>query len=202
LVTSFFVSSVLQNLAILTIGARPKQFTVFAGLLGGIDIGGVHVLKIDLVAVLVAGLALASVGALLSRTLIGLQIRAASENFRMALLLGVRANRVISVAFLISGLLAGTDALFLIGRTGASYPTVGLQPALFGFVSTVMGGMGSLRGAVAAAFLLAGLTVGLQVALPAGIVAYRDALVFAGVIGILLLRPQGLWPTVFVGERV
>ena len=66
----------------------------------------------------------------------------------------VDANRVVAVAFGLSGLLAGAAALLLVGQTGTIFPTMGLTPVLFGFTAAVIGGMGSLPGAVLGGYLL------------------------------------------------
>ena len=202
LVTSFFVSSILQNSTIIAVGSRSKQINIFPNLLDSVEIGGVRLIILDLVTLGVSFALLIGVGVFLSRTLPGMQIRASSENFTMARLLGIRGNRVIPVAFVISGLLAAAVAVFLIARTGNVHPVVGLQPAVIGFIATVLGGIGSLRGAVAGAFVLAGLRVGLQSGLPTNIAPYRDAFVFSGVILILLWKPDGLLPTKLTGDRV
>jgi branched-chain amino acid transport system permease protein len=202
LVTSFFVSSIIQNSAILSADSRPKGVSIFPGLLGEVSIGPVLIGKLDAVTIVVAVVLLSGVAWFLSRTLLGLEIRAASENFTMARLLGIRANRVIPGAFLMSGLLAAVVAIILITRTGNVYPTVGLQLVLVGFVATVLGGMGNLYGAVAGGFVLGGMTVALQAGLPTGAAPYRDAFLFSGVIAILIFRPAGIFPSRFAGDRV
>ncbi len=209
LVTSFFVSSVLQNLAIIVFGSRNKTMSILPGLLNEVSVSTIRIQKIDIVTVAVCLGLLLAVGLFLTRTLIGIQIRAASENFTMARLLGVRGNRVIPAAFLISGVLAAIVAIFLIGRTGNVFPTVGLQPALVGFIATVLGGMGSLTGAVLGGFVLGALTVELQSRLPANsswfgspIATYRDAFVFSAVIVLLIWKPNGLLPARLEGDRV
>ena len=202
LVTSFFVSSLLQNSAILAVGSRPKSVSILPGLLESVEIGSVKILRIDLIILVVSFCLLAAVGFFLGRILVGIQIRAASENFRMAQLLGVRGNRVIPAAFIISGLLAAVVSVFLVARTGNVHPVIGLQPAVIGFIATVLGGMGSLRGAVAGGFVIGALTVLLQSGLPSDIAGYRDAFVFTGVIMILIWKPGGLLPTRLEGDRV
>ena len=99
---------------------------------------------------------------LLGRTAIGRQMRAAAEDFRMARVLGIRANTVIASAFALSGLLAGVAAILLVAQTGTATPTMGINAVLFAFIATIVGGMGSLHGAVLGGFLLGALTVGLR----------------------------------------
>ncbi len=202
LVTSFAVSSLLQNVMILVTGSRPESVSAFSGLTASMHIGSVSVDRVDIVTLASSLVLLLAVSVVLNRSMIGIQIRAASENLRMARALGVRTNRVVAFAFAISGVLAGAAALLLVARTGSLSITIGSQPALIGFVATVIGGMGSLRGAVVGGYLLGAVTVLLQVALPDSVRPYRDAFVFAGVIVILIVRPQGLLPTRLSKERV
>ncbi|ORA39238.1 branched-chain amino acid ABC transporter permease [Mycobacterium aquaticum] len=202
LVTSFAVSSLIENLLILVAGSRSKSVNVFGGLTKSVDIAGMPVQLIDIATVALSSVLVAAVIAVLARTPIGIQIRAASENFQMARLLGVRANRVIAVAFAISGILAAVLALLIVARTGSLFPELGQQPALIGFVATVIGGMGSIGGAVLGAYLIGAVTVALDVVLPTAVSPYRDAFVFAVVIVVLLVRPRGLIPSRFNVERV
>ena len=69
-------------------------------------------------------------------------MRAAAEDFQQARLLGVRANRVIAVAFALSGLLAGVAAILLVAQSGTVTPTIGAAPVLIAFVATIIGGLG------------------------------------------------------------
>lgn len=202
LVTSFAVSSLLQNVMILIAGSRPQSVGAFDSLARSVEIGSVALVRVDIVTVVASLGLLAAITLVLNRSMIGIQIRAASENLRMARALGVYTNRIVAVSFAISGVLAAAAALLLIARTGSLSITIGSQPALIGFVATVIGGMGSLRGAVVGGYLIGAVTVVLQVALPESVRPYRDAFVFASVIVILIVRPQGLMPTRLSKERV
>jgi branched-chain amino acid transport system permease protein len=128
----------------------------------------------------------------LRRTTIGVQMRAAAENFEMARLLGVRANRVIAATFAISGVLAGIAAVIVVAQTGLVGPTMGASLVFAAFVATIVGGLGTLSGAVLGAYVLGAITVALQYALPIGLRPYREAFVFAALVVILIFRPQGL----------
>ena len=173
LITSFTVSYLLQNImsATLTSNARPVMMPMFV--LELFEIGDVRIQKLGVVTVAVTLLLVA-------------------EDFRMARLLGVRANRVIAVSFAISGFLAGTVSLIFLSQVGAVVPTTGISITLVAFVGTVVGGMGNLSAATAGGFLLGVMTVVFQIALPLELSPFRDAFVFTIVIAILLLRPQGL----------
>jgi len=104
----------------------------------------------------------------------------------------VPANLVISVAFAISGLLAGVVALFWVGRTASVTPTIGAAPLLVAFVATVIGGMRSLLGAVVGGYIYGILFSLIGVILPQGLLEFREAFMFIIVILILLFRPEGL----------
>ena len=128
----------------------------------------------------------------LKRTLLGLAMRAASLDFEMVRLSGVRAIRVFAIAFMISGLLAGIACVFIMARRGAVDPHLGFDPVLKAFVACVVGGFGSLPGAVLGGFLLGAVEVAMLVMLPQSWGGMTDAFVF-GIIALLLIwRPDGI----------
>ena len=192
LIASFAVSYGLQNLAILIEGSAPKGTSVSTWLSESFSIGSVSVPKLDPVTVGVTIVLLVALGLFLQRTRMGVQMRAAAEDFRMARILGVRANTVIATAFAISGLLAGIGAYLLVAQTGEVSYDMGSNPVLYAFVATVLGGMGSLRGAVLGGYVFGTIFVLLQSYLPLELRSYRDAFAFGAVIVMLLVRPQGL----------
>jgi branched-chain amino acid transport system permease protein len=192
LITSFALSFLLQNLAILVFGALPRSVAISPFLTQSVQIGSYSIPNIDLVTIGVTAFLLFALGLFLARTRIGVQMRAAAENFTMARLLGVRANTVIATAFALSGLLAGVASIILVQQTGIIEPTIGVAPVLAAFVATILGGLGSLTGAVIGGYFLGALTVALQATLPLAYRSYRDAFVFAAVLLVLVLRPQGL----------
>jgi branched-chain amino acid transport system permease protein len=192
MVTSFAVSYVLQNLAIVIAGSEPQPIELGGSLIKPLDVLGIRVPKLDLITmgtslVLVIGLVL-----FLKRTSLGIQMRAAAEDLRTARLLGVRVNGVIAAAFIISGLLAAAIALLLVVQTGSVSPMMGVTPLIVGIMAAVIGGMGRLAGAAVGGFLLGCVTIALQATLPADIRGYRDAMVYGLIIAVLVFRPQGL----------
>lgn len=192
LITSFAVSAFLQNFVLLTVSARPKAVRLPNIFNENIQFAGLTISKTDLITLVVCLGTLLVLTIFLRRTLLGVALRAAADDFTMTRLLGIRANWVIAAAFAISGALAGVVSLFWIGRLGSVTPTTGLTPILVAFVATVIGGMESLLGAVVGGFVLAFLTVGLQMILPQNLLDFRQAIVFLIVILVLLFRPQGL----------
>ncbi|MDI2099094.1 branched-chain amino acid ABC transporter permease [Ruicaihuangia caeni] len=202
MIVSFGIAYLLQNLAILFIGSQARAVALPSWVSARISVGGIGVSPLDLVTVLVTVLLLAGMGLVLYRTPIGRQMRAASEDFTMARLVGVKSDRVISTAFALAGFLAAVAGILLIAKTGTVTPTMGLAPLLAGVVATVIGGSGNLKAAVYGAYLFGALTVAIQAALPTDLVAFRDAVAFALVILVLIVRPQGLFIRRAVAERV
>jgi len=192
LITSFAVSNLLQNIALLAISPRPRAPRLPDIFVKNVTVAGVQFKIVDLIALLVSLIALGALTVFLRRTVIGLALRAAADDFTMTRLLGIRANMVIAAAFAVSGFMAGIVAIFWVGSSGQTWPTVGLQPVLIAFIASVVGGMATLKGAVLGGYVLGFLTMGLQTWLPQGVNAYRDAVMFGIVILVLLIRPDGL----------
>lgn len=194
LVTSFALSFLLQNLAILIFGSTPRTLDVWSTLNESIDVGRISIAKLDIAIVVTTIVLLLALVWFLSRTSLGVQMRAAAEDFQMARLMGVAANRVIATAFAISGVTAGVASLFLVAQTGTVTADMGVTVIVFAFMATILGGVGSLVGAVVGGFLIGILTVVLQQSLPFEVRPYRDAFVFGIVFAVLVVRPQGLVP--------
>ena len=192
LVTSFAISFMLQNIALMAMGTVPRGANPSTFLQKQVHIGGAVVSMLSIVTVIVTLVLLAVLGLLLARTRIGIAMRAAAEDFRMARLLGVRADAIVGLAFAMSGLLAGVAALLLEAQTGTFTVDMGLFPVLIGFVAAVLGGTGSLVGAVLGGFLLGAGSVALQILLPADGKVYRNSIVFAVVLAVMVVRPQGI----------
>ena len=202
MVASFALGIVIQNLLLMTYGGRPKAVSLWPNLGKPVDFMGAEVplLQIIVIFTIVLMLILLSVG--LKFTRIGLEMRAAAENFGMARLLGVRANRVIMMAFAISGVLAAMLALIFVAQTGVADVRMGSSIVLIAFVATVLGGMGSLPGAVLAGLLLGAVSTLLQAYLPVELRPFRDAFLYGLVIVVLLVRPQGLFTLSSVSNRI
>jgi branched-chain amino acid transport system permease protein len=202
LIASFAVSFFLQKTMILFVGSRPKGVDFLPMLGQQIAIGGVRLQLLQLVTILVSAILLAGLTWFLKATRLGLEMRAAAENFRMAQVLGVRANRVIATAFAISALLAGVVACLVVAQTGLVQPRMGSQLVIIAFVGTVIGGLGNLSGAALGGFLVGAVTILLQALLPADLRVFREAFVFVAVTLVLLFRPQGLIPARGLKERI
>lgn len=202
MIASFAAGYVIQNGILMVYGSRPKAIDLWPGLNREIEVGALHVPQLQLVVLIVMLAAMTALTVFLKRTRFGVQMRAAAEDFRMAQLLGVRANFVIGLAFAISGVLAAIVSLFFVSQTGGLNYVMGVPLMIFAFVATVIGGMGSLPGAVVGGFAVGFIASMLQAYLPENLRSFRDALVFGIVILILLVRPSGLLPTKALAERV
>ncbi len=193
MVMSLGVSLLIQNFILIVFGSRP-QGVVFGAALGQpIHLGPLRIAALDVVTILTLAVLGGGLLFLLRRTSIGIQLRAAAEDFQMARLVGVRANRVVALSFAISGLMAAAAGIILAIQVGTASYTLGTQAVILGFIATVLGGMGSIAGAALGGFILGFATVMAQLLLPADVSPFRDAFVFAGVILVLLFRPQGLF---------
>jgi branched-chain amino acid transport system permease protein len=189
--SSFAVSVIIQSLIRNVISPRPQGVSLPGWLDRVVTLGGIRFPVLSIITIVIAGVAMVALTAFLQRTKHGLAMRAAAEDFPTTRLMGARAGRLISLAFAVSGLLAGIAGVLWIARTGSATPDMGFNPLLQSFVAVVLGGMGSLRGAVLGGFALALIQVALQVFLPSGITAYVQAFTLLLVIVVLYIRPQG-----------
>ncbi|MFN3261081.1 MAG: branched-chain amino acid ABC transporter permease [Pikeienuella sp.] len=203
MVGSFALGFVIQNLIIMIYGGRPKAVGLWSDLSAGVTLmEGVSVPKLQLIIIGVTISLMLALVFFLKKTRWGIHMRAAAEDFRMARMLGVKADLVIMLAVAISGMLAAAVSLLYVVQTGILDFRMGVPMMLFAFIATVVGGMGSLVGAVAGGFAVGMLSILLQTFLPSDIRAYRDVFVFLVVIVVLLMRPQGLFLSSAVKERV
>lgn len=193
LVATFAVAFLLQSVALLSFGPLGKAASSLGYLNRPVTIGSVDIRKITIVAILVAAACLVLLVLLLERTTVGLHMRAAAMDFRTARLLGVRANRVIGSAVLISGLLAATVSVILTVQNPLVTPDFGLRDTIIVLAGVVVGGMNRLSTATLGGFAIGFVTGLLGGALPTNQSQYLPTFVFGLVILVLLIRPNGLF---------
>jgi branched-chain amino acid transport system permease protein len=193
LVATFAVAFLLQSIALLWFGALGKIATSLAPLNQPVTISGVDIRKISLVAIAVAAGSLLTLVLLLNRTNVGLHMRAAALDFRTARLLGVRADRVIGFAVLISGLLAGAVAVLMTVQTPLVTSSFALRDTILVLAGVVLGGMNRLVPATLGGFAIGFASGLLGGALPTDQSQYLPSFLFAGVILVLLVRPGGIF---------
>jgi len=192
LLTSFSVTIFLENLAIILFRPTSRPFPAPSVLRSVIILGKLQVAGLDLIAIAVAALLLVALTVFVRSTNVGIAMRAASQDLLAARLMGINVNRVVAAAFAIGSFLAGVVGLLWSARVGKVDPLMGFNPVLKAFVASVIGGLGSLPGAVLGAYVLGGLEILLQGLLPSTLTPYRDAFVFTALIALLLLRPNGI----------
>lgn len=196
LIASMGMSIVIENIFVVTVGGRfhalppviPTNPVNFFGL--------ATTSAFDILSLVTAVVFLVGLQIFLVKTKWGLAIRAASYNLKTAGLMGVNVNRLISIVFFVAGLLAGVGGIFLSVRY-TLYPQLGMITTK-AFVAAVIGGLGSLPGAVVGSLIL-----GLAEMLTAGFISsqFRDLVVFGILIVTLIVRPTGLFGK-SVGEKV
>lgn len=201
LITSFGVLLVIQYLAILFFGERPRILRLPSLFGEVVEVANVRIPVLELITIGTAGAVVAIFYALLNRTAFGAQLRAAAELPDVTRLMGVKPDRVLMIAFAISGAIAGIVGLLWFAKVGAITPRADLDPTIKAFIALVLGGLGSTRGALIGGFVLGALEVGMSATLPGGALGYQPAIVFAAVIAILVLRPGGLGGTTLEPAR-
>ncbi len=202
MIASFALGFVIKHALLMAYSSRPKSISILPGLAQQVEVMGARIPLLQVVTILATIVILLALTAFLKRTRFGLEMRAAAQDFTMARMLGVKANRVILLAFAISGALAGAIGLVVVVQTGTADINMGLSVMLVAFIATVIGGLGSLYGAVVAGFLIGGASVLMQVILPLEARPFRDAFVYALVIAVLIWRPQGLFAPRSSRQRV
>ena len=199
LVATFAISFLLQSIALLKFGPLGKPVGVLTELNRPIGDGELIVRWIWIVAIAVAAVSLVGLMLLLNRTSIGLQMRAAAADFRTARLLGVRANMVIAFAVLLSGILAAIVSVLLTVEQPFVTYDYALRDTIVVLVGVVVGGLDRLWSAA-----LGGFAIGFAISAFGGFLPstgtwpftsgiYLDSAVYALVIIVLLLRPDGLF---------
>jgi branched-chain amino acid transport system permease protein len=197
LITSFALSIGLQKLAYMIFPpGTPRTVKPYPWLTNQFEVSGVLFSRLEIATWIVTILLLVGMLLLLKRTALGMQLRASTEDFGMAQLVGVKANWVISSAFAITGFLAAAVTILYMLNHGDVRPNVGQGPLLVAFVGVVIGGLGSLGGAA-----LGGFTLGLMInifsaTLPRSIQGHTLMFAFLLVIAILVFQPNGLMGTV------
>lgn len=201
LLTSFGVHFVVDAIFLMYVSASVKTFDRPGWISKTVALGPTNIEVVDLVVIAVTLVTLALTTVLLQRTMFGVALRAAASDFDAARLMGVRSNSVIRGAFALSGCLAGIAAIFWLMRDGKATPGTGLTPMLKGVLAALIGGLGSMRGAVIGGLTLGVAEVMLRSQLPNWAEGLSDGFVFVLIALLFIFRPQGL-VTVGHAERV
>lgn len=192
LLTSFGLSIAIQSALASFVSARGRSVPRPDWITSSVELLGIRLQIDQLLTIGVTAAALVVLALVFKRTTIGIAMRAATQDFDATRLMGIRANVVIATAFAISGALAAIAAVLLVAHTGSVTPTMGFLPVLSAFVACVIGGIGTLSGAVVGGFTIGLAEVLLRAYLPSGIADYANGALFALVALLLLTRPHGL----------
>ena len=193
LISSLAVSALLQNLLQMVFTSQRKPFILPEWLTAGHQIGPVTISTINMITIIVTAILLVFLHFVFKMTRIGTAMRACSENLRAARLMGVNVNKVVMTAFAIGSGLAVVAGLLLAGEYKTVYPSLGFVPGLKAFCAAVIGGIGSMGGAVTGAFIIGVAEMLFAGLMPTTMTAYRDAFVFLLMVIMLLFRPNGLF---------
>jgi len=191
-IASLAVSIMLQNLGIVLMTAQPRNFAFPDFLQELIRMGPVGFRVVDLVIMISALVLMTGLILLVRKTRLGVGMRATAENLDVARLMGININRTIMATFAVGGAMAAIAGLMWGGKFGQIDPLLGFVPGLKSFVAAVIGGVGSIPGAICGGYILGLAEVLFVGLLPPIYSAFRDAFVFATLILILLVLPNGL----------
>ncbi len=194
LITAIGMSIFLQNLAMIIWGSRPKPFPhgsvpayfdKTAVTFGGVNLSWFHIFIFSFTLVMMLALHLT-----IKKTRWGKAMRAVAQNQTMAALAGINVNRVITYTFALAGALGGAAGILVGAYYNSLYPTMGYVAGVKAFAAAVLGGIGSVPGA-----MVGGVVLGVAEALGAGYLSslYRDGISYAVMIIVIILIPAGLF---------
>ena len=187
LITAIGISFLLENGAQLLFGADTKSMDTLVP--GNVTFGPVTVSYTAILTIIVAVIAMVALTLLVQKTKLGKAMRAVSEDMGAAQLMGISLNKTISFTFAVGSALAGIGSVLYLCAYSQASPTMGSMLGLKAFVAAVLGGIGSIPGA-----MIGGFAIGLLEALVAavGLSVWKDAVVFAILIVVLLVKPSGI----------
>jgi branched-chain amino acid transport system permease protein len=201
LITAIGMNIVLQYLALLVWGRNPLPYPQIIKV-ETFDIAGATISSVQIAIIVISTLLMAGLAWVIYRTRLGTAMRATAQNLQVAGLMGIDANRIIGITFIIGAGLAAVAGVMVGTYYGIAQYTMGGNLGLKAFAAAVLGGVGNVPGA-----MLGGILLGLVEALGAGYIGdltnnvfgsnYQDVFAFIVLIAVLVFRPQGI-----LGERV
>ena len=194
LISAIGVSLFLSTLALLLFGANAKGFPDQVFNVSQIHLPFGDVSDLQLLIITIAAILMVSLEFIVKKTTIGKAMRAVSEDYQTAALMGINVNQVVAFTFAIGSALAAAGGVLVGVLFNAVSFNMGLMAGLKAFAAAVLGGIGSIPGA-----MIGGIVLGIaEVAgVAAGFSSYRDAIAFGILVLVLLLKPTGL-----LGERI
>jgi len=201
LITAIGISIILQHVAMLIWSRNPLAFPEIVRT-RSYEFAGAIITNVQIAILAISVAMMAGLAALVYRTRLGTAMRATAQNPQAAGLMGIDADRIIALTFVIGAALAAVAGVMVASYYGIAHYTMGSQLGLKAFCAAVLGGIGNIPGA-----MLGGLLLGVVEALGTGYIGdltgnvfgsnYQDVFAFIVLIGVLVLRPSGL-----LGERV
>jgi len=190
LISAIGMSLFLQYTVQVWRGVNPEEFPNTIQPAAWFRFGGVDVFNKDVIVILSALAMVVALEAFVRRTKTGRALRATAQDAEAAALMGVNIDRIIMVTFFIGGALAGFAGLLFGMNFGRTQWNIGFLPGIKAFTAAVIGGIGSIRGA-----LVGGLVLGLMENVSAGCFGtqWRDVVAFVLLVGVLMLRPTGIF---------
>jgi branched-chain amino acid transport system permease protein len=192
LITALGVSFLLENVALLFFGGfnRSYETTSYISQTNGIHIGGVRIDSVEITIIAITIVMMIALRQLVDRTTLGKSMRAVASDREAAEMLGIDVNRTIALTFLIGSAMAGVAGVMSGLEIGSFSNTIGFLAGLKAFTAAVVGGIGSINGA-----MFGGLFIGIAEAFSSSYIngKYTDLIVFGILIVVMLVRPTGLF---------
>lgn len=185
MIAAMGLSTTYQNLAMIVFGSKFKLFPEIVK--GSINFGGLTIGRLDLFSLIFSLAVLIILDYTIYRTKFGLGVRCVASNTYTAGLMGINIDRYFALVFVLAGMLAGSAGI-LLGMKYTVFPTMG-NVSLKAFIASVLGGLGSVRGAIVGALIIGILEIMISAYFSS---AMRDLINFGLLILILLVKPTGL----------
>ena len=188
LITAIGMSYLLQNVALLIFKATPIPFGSIIKV-PSVKIGALNISGLTIVTLVVTTISMILLTLFINKTKMGRAMRAVSEDKGAAELMGINVNQTISMTFAIGSALAAVAGILYISQYESLLPTLGALPGIKAFVAAVLGGIGSIPGA-----MLGGIILGIIESMSKAYISTQlaDAIVFGVLVIVLLVRPSGL----------
>ena len=196
LISAIGVSFFIENLCLVIFTGVPKPMPRFEPLVRVMTLGNVRILPLAIFVPIISFILVGALLWMLYRTKPGLAMRAISRDIETTRLMGVKVDRIIALTFAIGSALAACAGIMWALRYPQIHPFMGVFPGLKAFIAAVLGGIGSVQGAMIGGLLLGFMEIMLVAFFPA-LSGYRDAFAFVLLILILFYKPTGL-----MGEKL
>jgi branched-chain amino acid transport system permease protein len=191
MISAIGASFLMENLATVIFGGRPKGFIIPEIFNQSVHIGPVSVSSVSLVIPVLTAFLLAGLLLIVHKTKTGMAMRALSTDLTAARLMAIDVNKIVSFTFAVGSALAAIGGVMWATKYPQLNPTMGMMPGLKCFIAAVIGGIGNISGAVLGGLLLGFIEI-MTIAFLPTLTGYRDAFAFIMLIIVLMIKPSGL----------